>query len=67
MQDTKSSSKFAYQPLPSERGSHSVAPGGTGNNRFSNIDIHDDKMDGILPINNIEEVQSSVSHGGTGG
>lgn len=66
MQDNKSTSKAAYQPLPSERAS-SVAPGGTGNNQFNNIDLQDYKNEGGLALNNIDEVHSSVSHGGTGG
>ena len=65
MQDAKSS-KVSYKPLPSERNS-SVAPGGTGHNQFNLIEIHEDKLDGAMATNNIEEVQSSVSHGGTGG
>jgi hypothetical protein len=44
-----------------------VAPGGTGNNQFNNIDLQDYKNEGGLAINNIDEVHSSVSHGGTGG
>ena len=67
MQDGKSTSKAAYQPLPSEKGSSSVAPGGTGNNQFNNIDLQEYKNEGGHPINNIDEVHSSVSHGGTGG
>ena len=68
MQDAKTSSKAAYQPLPSEKAS-SVAPAGTGGNKdlFSNIDALEDKNDGPVPIKDIEEVQSSISHGGTGG
>ena len=55
MQDTKSS-KVGYQPLPSERASSSIAHGGTGNNLFSNIEIHEDKIESSIPIHNIDEV-----------
>jgi hypothetical protein len=33
-----------------------VAPGGTGNNQFNNIDINDDKLEGVMASNHIEEV-----------